>query len=286
MEITIAKKAGFCFGVNRAIEMARKVLNKKDRMVFSLGPIIHNPDFITELESEGLKVVNSIEEIEVDNGYFIIRSHGTTPDVIQKAKQKGLEIIDTTCPFVKKAQEAARDFFGRGFEVVIFGDKEHAEVIGINAHAKNNAKIIRREDDLKIVDFLKPIGILSQTTQKNDDFNKIVNEIKLRAEKEVIVEKTICLDSTDKKEEIARLAKENDIVIIIGGKISNNTKKLAEVGRLSNQNTYHVENDNDLQEEWFFKKNSVLIGAGASTPQEHIEAVIEKIKSFDKQHNN
>ncbi len=280
MKITIAKKAGFCFGVNRAIKMVRKVLAVKDKPVFSLGLIIHNPDFIAELESEGLKVIDLIEEIDVDDGYFIIRSHGTTPEIIEEAKIKGLDIVDTTCPFVKKAQEVARNFFEGGFEVVIFGDKEHAEVIGINAHTKNNAKIIRNNNDLEKVDFSRPIGVLSQTTQKNDNFNEIVEAIKSRAEKEVIIENTICLDSTDKKEEISELAKENDVVIIVGGKISNNTKKLAEVGRASNLDTYHVENSKELLSEWFFDKKSVLIGAGASTPQKHIDDVVEKINSI------
>lgn len=280
MKITIAKKAGFCFGVNRAVEMARKVLAKKDKPVFSLGPIIHNPDFIAELEREGLKVVESIDEITVDGGYFIIRSHGTTPEIIEEARRRGFEIVDTTCPFVKKAQEAARNFFEKGFEVVIFGDKEHAEVVGINAHAKNSAKIIQEENDLGIIDFSKSIGFLSQTTQKNENFNKVIDAIRARATGEVIVEKTICLDSTDKKEEISELAKENDVVIIVGGKISNNTKKLAEVGKISNPNTYHVENADEIQDKWFLGKSSVLIGAGASTPREHIDAVISRIKQI------
>jgi 4-hydroxy-3-methylbut-2-enyl diphosphate reductase len=280
MKIVIAKKAGFCFGVNRAVMMARKVLAVRDKPVFSLGLIIHNPDFIAELESEGLKVINSVEEIDVKDGYFIIRSHGTTPEIIEEAKRKGLEIVDTTCPFVKKAQEAAQNFFEGGFEVVIFGDGDHAEVIGINAHAKNSAKIVLNDGDLEGVDFSRPIGVLSQTTQKNNNFNDIVNAINSRSEKEVIIENTICLDSTDKKEEISELAKENDVVVIVGGKISNNTKKLAEVGKVSNSNTYHVENSKELLSEWFFDKKSVLIGAGASTPQKHIDEVVEKIKNF------
>ncbi|MDA3815188.1 MAG: 4-hydroxy-3-methylbut-2-enyl diphosphate reductase [Patescibacteria group bacterium] len=277
MKITVAKKSGFCFGVNRAVEMARKGLGKNAKPVFSLGPIIHNPDFIAELEREGMKVIESIDEVNMDDGYFIIRSHGTTSEIIESAKRKGLEIINTTCPFVKKAQEVAREFFEKDFEVVIFGDKEHAEVVGINGYAKNQSKIVFTEKDLEKIDFSRPIGVLSQTTQKNENFNKIVSLIKLRAEKEVIIENTICLDSTNKKEEISELARKNDLVIVIGGKNSNNTKKLAEVGKNSNENTYHIENPEELQRDWFMGRESVLIGAGASTPRKHIEEVVKTI---------
>jgi (E)-4-hydroxy-3-methyl-but-2-enyl pyrophosphate reductase len=278
IKITIAKTAGFCFGVRRAIEMTEKALAKNKAKVFSLGPIIHNSQIMKLLENKGLKIVDGPKKIS-NGSVFIIRSHGIAPEIIKEIENKGAIILDATCPFVKKAQNAAIDFYKKNRTVIICGDPKHAEVIGIKGYAKNKAIVIQNEKEAKKIQKIDKIGILSQTTQEPDLFKNIV-KILAKKNKDIEIVNTICLDSSNKKEEVKKLAKTANIMIIVGGKNSNNTKKLAETSLAAGTATYHIETAKEIKKAWLKKVKTVGISAGASTPLFLIEEVEKRLKSL------
>lgn len=275
-KIIIAKKAGFCFGVRRAIEIAEKALKKKNGQIFCLGEIIHNPLVVGRLERKGLEIIQDIKKTKKGDS-LIIRSHGVAPEVIKDAKGKGLKIIDATCPFVSHAQNIIADFHKRGLQVVIFGDPKHSEVIGLNANAEDKALVVEKKKDLKKIKKNSRVAFVSQTTQKIEEFKKIAEIFKKQCENLEVIN-TICLDSFNKKEEVKKIAAEVDIMIIIGGKNSNNTKKLAEISQKLGSKTYHIENSTELKKEWFKNAQKIGIAAGASTPDDSIKEVVERIR--------
>lgn len=277
-EIKVAPHAGFCFGVKRAVDMAEKILKESKEKVYSCGPLIHNPQVIEELCSKGFCVVETPEEVP-EKAIFIIRSHGVTPDLVEKIQKKGVKIIDATCPFVKKAQKIASDFYQKGWQIVICGDPYHAEVIGINAQTKNTALIFDSAEKIGEISENKRVGLLSQTTQKLS-FLKEVAEKLLEKTKSLMIENTICLDSSTKQAEAVALAKKVDLMIIVGGKNSSNTTKLAQLSQATGTKTFHIEKTDELKKEWFLKVKKVGLTAGASTPQKAIDEVIKVIKKM------
>lgn len=277
-EILIAPHAGFCFGVKRAVEMAEKILAESKKPVFSCGPLIHNPQVIEELAQKGFCVVEKPEEVPI-SATFIIRSHGVTPELVEKIRKKKAKIIDATCPFVKKAQKIAADFHKKGWQVVICGDPLHAEVIGINAQTKNTALIFEDAEKIKEIKLDKKIGVLCQTTQKLLLLKKVVEKL-LKKNKSLVVENTICLDSSTKQEEAVQLAKKVDLMIVIGGKNSSNTTKLAQLSQATGTRTFHIETEKELKKEWLENVQKIGLTAGASTPQKAIEKATERIKAL------
>jgi 4-hydroxy-3-methylbut-2-enyl diphosphate reductase len=279
-KIIIAKHAGFCFGVRRAMEMAENILKKngKKHKVYSIGPIIHNPQAVARLKKMGFRVVDNSRQVKAGS-IFIIRSHGISPQIIDEIKKKKVKIVDATCPFVKKAQLTVERFQKEGRKAIIYGDPFHAEVIGINGHVQNDALVIENEKTAKKIKTIKMAGILSQTTLKADSFEKIVRIIAGKCQ-DLEVINTICFDSSTKKKEVKELAKKVDIMIVIGGKQSNNTKKLAEVSKATGTKTYHIETAKELKKDWFKNKKKIGIAAGASTPDWIIKEVIDRIKSY------
>lgn len=278
MDIKIAKNAGFCFGVKRAVGILEKALEKGQK-VYCLGSLIHNRQVIEKLEQKGLATVEDISEIPA-GGIFIIRSHGVAPQIIEKIKNKGVKILDATCPFVRHAQMTAEKFHKDGYDVVICGDPNHAEVIGINGWTDNTAKIIYNAKDAKNLKFEKPAGVLSQTTQKNELLKNTVLALLENGVKKIAVENTICLDSSTKQAEVSALAKEVDLMIVIGGKNSSNTGKLAQLSEAQKIPTYHIETASELQKEWFKNAKKVGIAAGASTAQFLIDEVVLRITNW------
>ncbi len=281
-EIIIAEHAGFCFGVRRAVGIVEKSLEERDVAVYSIGSLVHNDQVIEMLGKKGLKTVQSVDDIP-KGGLLIIRSHGAPIGIINEAKSKGIEIIDATCPFVKKARMVAEDFYKKEYDVVICGDINHAEIIGINSLIDNSGKIINNVAELEGISFKKKaVGILSQTTYKISLLKETINTLLDNGVKHLIVENTICLDSTTKQKEIGVLAKKVDTMIVIGGKSSSNTNKLAEISRASGAKTYHIETAAELEAEWLNEGKIIGIAAGASTAQFLIDEVIEKIKNLIK----
>ncbi|MEW6410242.1 MAG: 4-hydroxy-3-methylbut-2-enyl diphosphate reductase [Nitrospirota bacterium] len=279
MNIFITKNAGFCFGVKRAINIAFKAAAEDKNGTYTLGPIIHNPQVVQKLADEGVKEIEDINQGNIRS--IIIRSHGVRPEVYSDIKTKGYRIIDATCPFVKNAQRHADILKKEGYQVIIIGDKEHPEVKSILGYAGSKAIVVGSVEALQSVKLRKKVGIVAQTTQHYGNVVSIVREC-LKTVRELRVFNTIC-DSTHVRQEATKeLAKKVDVMIVVGGRCSANTGRLAEIAREIGTETYHIEVPDELREEWFDGIENVGVTGGASTPDWAINAVIERIKEINK----
>lgn len=274
MEIELAKSYGFCFGVKRAIKQAERT---KDAA--TIGPLIHNNDEIKRLKDDfNVNTLSDITELS-DEKKAIIRTHGITKQDLEVLKNSGRKIIDATCPFVKKPQEIVEKMSQEGYEIVIFGDSNHPEVKGVRSYATTNNYVVLDESELFNIKLKSKVALISQTTKKVEKFIEIANYLMQRV-KEVRVFNTIC-DATFKNQEaIKTLAIKSDVIIIVGGKNSSNTKQLFLIAKEHCTDSYLIENENELDYKWFLGKKKCGISAGASTPNWIIDKVVEKIKNF------
>lgn len=280
MKIIIADHAGFCFGVKRAVEMAEDVLhNEKDKPIYSLGPLIHNPQMVEKLGKKGLKAINNIGDLEDEK--LVIRSHGVSLEVIEDAKDRNIELIDTTCPYVKAVHNRVNKFRAENYTIIIIGDKEHPEVVGINGWCNNEGIIINTKDEAINLPQFEKLCIVSQTTNKKETFDIIVDELKNKADK-VEIFNTICSATNLRQESAKTLAKKVDAMIVIGGYHSANTNKLAEISRKKCKNVYHIEKIEDLPLQEVSKFNTIGITAGASTPDWIIKEVVNTMENLNK----
>lgn len=277
MEVILADKAGFCFGVQRAINTAFKASGKG--RVYCLGPLIHNPQEVARLREAGVETVDDFSSLAAGDS-LIIRSHGVPPAVLARARQQGLTIIDLTCPFVAKAQQHAETLKKEGYQVVVVGEKKHPEVQSILGYAGENAVVVETPDDVDMTKRWGRTGVVAQTTQSYGNFSEIVLRL-LRLSNELKVFNTIC-SSTKERQEAARvLASRVDVMIIVGGRNSANTTRLVSLCRESGKPAYHVEVVDEIRAEWLQDAKSVGVTAGASTPGWVIEAVIARLRSGD-----
>jgi small subunit ribosomal protein S1 len=274
MEIILAKTAGFCFGVKRALELVDQALADTGTPIYSLGPLIHNPAVVAELETRGLKPVETLRGIGA--GRVVIRSHGVGPSVIAMAQAQHLTLIDATCPFVKNVQELALTLDREGYQVVIVGEREHAEVKGVLDAVKGAAIVIEDPDEVDRELVAPKVGIVSQTTQESAAFNRVVGAIVPYA-KECRIFNTICLATARRQQEAAELSRQVERMIVVGGKNSANTRHLAQICRSGGTLTYQVEDAAELQTGWFAGVSRIGVTAGASTPDAQIFSVVEKI---------
>lgn len=280
--IKLAKFAGFCYGVKRAVETAKKLKEENPtKEVCILGELIHNTDVINELEDLGIKTIYEIPE--KGNGICIVRSHGEAPEVFEKLKNVGFEVIDLTCPDVKKVQQRAIELAKNDYFVVIVGKSNHPEVIAIKANAdlySNKVVVATSVEELEAYEVEikshKKVGVVVQTTQMLSSLNLIVNYLNSIA-KEVLIYNTICQSTAMRQKEAKELAKESDLMIVVGSKKSANTTHLAEILKNCTK-TVHIENDTEFEKDLLNGVNSIGITAGASTPQKIIDKVIENIK--------
>jgi len=284
--IQLAKFAGFCYGVKRAVETAKKLrLENPDKNIYVLGELIHNTDVIRELDELGIKTIYEIPE-KVENSVCVVRSHGEAPQVFKKLEKAGFEIVDMTCLDVKKVQQRAIELAKNNYYVVIVGKANHPEVIAIKANAEQHSnKVIVATTPDEILPYKKEIkehskvGVVVQTTQMLSTLNEVVKYLNSIA-KEVLVHNTICQSTAMRQSEAKEMAKISDLMIVVGSKKSANTTHLAEI--LNNiTKTIHIENDSELEglEDLIKISKEIGITAGASTPQNIINNVIEKIKS-------
>jgi len=268
MKVICAENMGFCFGVNRAIGMVLKEKN-----AYSLGQLIHNPQVVELLEKKGVKVVNSVDEA---NKTLVITAHGTLKSNIEKAKERGLRIIDTTCPLVRRVHELVKKFGNKGYKIILLGDKDHPEVKGIVSNT-GSAVVIKSPEEAKSLRFNKAC-VLSQTTQSTDNFNNVVNVLKKNIS-DLKVFNTIC-DATKKRQDSAiELAKKVDFMIVVGGYNSANTKMLSQICSEIVE-TKHIGKADELDEEWLKNKKTVGFTAGASTPSWIIKDIRIKIEAI------
>jgi len=275
MEILIAKHSGFCEGVERAYGIAL-VQTKAGKPVFMLGNLVHNTQVIEKFKALGVKTVKSVSEIPADKkGILLISAHGVAPNIYKEAKKKDLEIIDTTCPWVKKAQRIAKELAEAHKKVIIIGDKGHAEVRGLLGWSGNAAVVIEDENDLKKLD-LSPqdkIGVLAQTTQSKEHFNNIVSALKNKvADLEEF--DTICGATSKRQNAAVELARKVNLVLVIGDKMSANTKRLTELCTKTKTETHQIQTASELKKDWLKGKDKIGITAGASTPDWVIAEVI------------
>jgi 4-hydroxy-3-methylbut-2-en-1-yl diphosphate reductase len=277
MKVLVAQKCGFCLGVKNAISMAHETL-KERKTVYSLGPVIHNADVVQQLAKDGLKTVETVEQIP--SGTVLIRSHGATTDEIEKIKQKGLDIVDATCVLVKRVQKIAKQLHDDGYKVVIIGDKNHPEVQAVVGHAPDIV-VVADESDLSKLPENKKLGIICQTTQSPGHFGEMVGLIAKRGFFELKVVNTLCKEAISRQESAVELCKRVDIMFVLGGLHSANTRKLAELCKKYNSQTFHLQNWNELDKTILSGKTVVGVTAGASTPDQIIEEFVENLRAFD-----
>ncbi len=276
MDIKVAEHAGTCFGVSNAISIAFEAA-KREKRIFILGQLVHNPYVVFELENLGVSIVSDVSDLrEGDN--LIIRAHGEPKHVYHHCRKNGINIIDCTCPFVKRTQDLASELEGKGYQVVLVGDPDHPEVRGITAQAKNSIVVSKPEDIFNKIKKHQKVGILSQTTQKMQNFKDIVSSI-LDYQKEVKVHNTICNATSSRQGAALKLCREVDTMVVIGGKNSANTKRLYEICS-EKVSTHWISGRDELNMDWFNNATRVGITAGASTPRAVINEVVTRIKGL------
>lgn len=284
MEIIRAENAGFCFGVKRAINLAFEAAAKSKKNVYSLGPLIHNPQTVDLLTRKGVYVVTDLE-IPRPGDTLIIRSHGTTPEILDEAKKRDLNIVDATCPFVIKAQKVAQQLSLEGYQVVIVGEGDHPEVIGLKGFAGKDSWVLENAEDAKLLPNKPRIGIIAQTTQSFENYRGVISLL-LEKSYELKAFNTICNATNERQEAAINLAKRANIMIVIGGHNSANTNRLAFLCSQSGVPTHHIETIVELSPSWFDGMEVVGITAGASTPDWVIEEVISRLSSLGLERKN
>ena len=279
MTITLADSAGFCFGVKRAVDTVYHLLEDKEKKVYTLGPIIHNEQVVQDLNANGVGVVCNPEEIsgEDDNATLVIRSHGVSQDVIRRIKEKGLCYEDATCPFVKKIHQTVEEYSAKSYRIIIIGSKDHPEVQGILGWTNGRGTVIEtaeEAEDFSLADPQEKICIVSQTTFNYKKFQELV-EIFSEKGYDIIAVNTICNATSTRQKEAEELAARSDAMIIIGGKHSSNSRKLYEICKNQCENTFFIQTADDLEGISFDSFASLGITAGASTPNNIIQEVLE-----------
>ena len=280
MKVTTAKTAGFCFGVRRAVETVYEQVNMGRQPVYTYGPIIHNEQVVEDLESRGVRVIHSEEELgRLKEGVVVIRSHGVPRSVYQLTKKQGLVLVDATCPFVKKIHKIVDRESRGGKQIVIIGNDSHPEVEGIKGWCASPAAVIGNEQDAEnfFVNSQARLCIVSQTTFNYNKFQDLVEILaKKRYDRSVL--NTICSATEERQREAAMLAAQVDAMIVIGGKNSSNTQKLYEICKNECKNTYYIQTLVDLETKPFQSISHVGITAGASTPNNIIEEVQKHVR--------
>ena len=274
MKIELAESYGFCFGVKRAIKIA-----EENKNAATYGPLIHNSKEIARLDSDyKVGLVDDFKTFQPGDK-AIVRTHGIVKDELKALKESGVDVVDATCPFVTKPQEIAQDMSEAGYSVVIFGDEKHPEIKGVKSYATHGAIVVTEVEELENLKLHERVALIAQTTRKVEDYMKIANYLIPRY-KEVRVFNTICNATFENQDAARKLSKRADIMIIIGGKNSSNTKQLFNIAYENCKHSYHIEDESELKREWFENKSLCGISAGASTPDWIIQNVVDAIEKM------
>lgn len=276
MEVRVAEKFGFCAGVKNAIKMAQETLREHGK-IYSLGPIIHNNDVVAQLAEQGLCTVDSIDQIE--KGTVLIRSHGATREQLEKLRQKKLGIVDATCVLVKRLQKISSELRGEGYEVVIIGDRNHPEVKAV-VGSTEGVFVVGKEEDVANLPVNSKLGIICQTTQSPEHFSRLLAAIAASSFVELKVINTLCLEARRRQESAVELCRQVDIMFVLGGLHSANTKKLAELCKKYNNDTFHLQNWSELDTNALSGKMVAGVTAGASTPDWVIEEFVRRLREY------
>jgi 4-hydroxy-3-methylbut-2-enyl diphosphate reductase len=272
VEIVVARYAGYCYGVERALRITHEALEGAPPPVATLGPIIHNPTVVASLGEQGVGVVDDVEQ--AGEGTLIVRTHGVGPDVQRRARERDLHVVDATCPFVAVAQRKAAALQSAGYAVVILGERDHPEVAGLEGFAGEEAAVVEDASGLPLEELRgRRVGLVVQTTQTRDNLARVAAALAPVA-RELLVFNTIC-DATEKRQNAAcDLAAEVDVVLVVGGRNSANTARLAQLCRAAQARTHHIEAASEIQADWLTGARRVGVTAGASTPDAEIEATV------------
>ncbi|NMB00514.1 MAG: bifunctional 4-hydroxy-3-methylbut-2-enyl diphosphate reductase/30S ribosomal protein S1 [Firmicutes bacterium] len=282
MEIVLADAAGFCFGVKRALDLTTKTLSEVDSAtpIHTLGPLIHNPQVVAQLKAQGVGVME--QPGEVGSGVVIVRSHGVAPKVMEELDELGYEVVDATCPFVQRAMRWAKQLKDEGYQVIIVGDRFHPEVQAILGYAGETAQVVSTPQEIQELPIASRVGIIAQTTQSVSNFKACVNELIGKVE-DLKAFDTICTATEQRQTSAYELAAKVDVMVVIGGRNSANTKRLAELCQEQGTVTYHIETPEELQSQWFEGVQRVGVTAGASTRDWLIEGVLTRMSEFNEE---
>lgn len=283
MEIVLAESLGFCMGVKRAVDLAYRALDKAEgQPVVTLGPLIHNAQEIDRLQRDGIGVTE-VDAIPA-SGTVVIRAHGVTPQAFDQLKSRGLRIMDGTCPYVHYSQRRASELYREGYTIVIAGDRQHPEIVGILGHINNDAYAVKTVEEAEALPQLERIGTIAQTTISPKKYNAIIEVLKTKAP-EVKVCETICDATTENQGAIRALAGEVELLYVIGGRHSANSNKLVETAREQCSRTLLIETPDEINPADLRDVRTVGVSAGASTPDWMIQRVVERLRELDRQVN-
>ena len=277
IDIEVARYAGVCYGVERALGMAEKAADGARKPVNTLGPLIHNPLVVNDLKSIGVGTASNVSEVE--EGTLIIRAHGVVPSVVEEARTRGLDVLDATCPYVKKVHNAAERLVREGYQLIVVGESGHPEVEGIMGHAGDDAHVVSVPGDLDAIDLSRKVGVVVQTTQTPGALADVVAELSKRT-MDLRVINTICSATQERQDSAAELAHRVDAMIVVGGKNSGNTRRLAEICTAACPKTHHIEDASEIEPAWFDGASHIGVTAGASTPASHIERALVRMRSL------
>ena len=275
--VEVAGSAGVCYGVERALRLAYEAAESAPGPVHTLGALIHNPLVVSDLAARGVFAVDT--PAEAPAGTLVMRAHGVAPAVEDEARGLGLQLVDATCPFVKKAQHAAGKLAEEGYQVLVVGEKGHPEVLGILGHAGQGARVIGSAEDLAEVALERRVGLVVQTTQTGAALSDIVSALAPQVA-ELKVMNTICTATQERQRAAAELAGRADAMVIVGGRNSGNTRRLVQVCAAACRNVHHIEDASELDARWFPGAGLIGVTAGASTPTEHIERTVARIHAL------
>ncbi|MBN2409283.1 MAG: 4-hydroxy-3-methylbut-2-enyl diphosphate reductase [Candidatus Aminicenantes bacterium] len=276
MEIIIARNTGLCYGVKRALQIARSTRRRKTGRVLTLGEIIHNPKVILDLQKIGIQAVESADAVAGET--VIIRSHGVAPEVYRALKERGVEIVDATCPIVKEIQKLVAGLAKRGEEIIIVGHREHPEIKGLIGCSRRRAQIIENEDRARRLPVRDKRAVLAQSTQDLNLFGRVVAAL-LEKTKELSVFNTICRSTQTRQKATSELASRVDIMFIVGGKNSSNTSRLFQAAKRVLANTHFIESADQIKPRLLKGAKRIGISGGASTPAESIEEAAARIRA-------
>jgi len=283
MTVRVASTAGFCFGVQRAVDKVYQLINEGKKPIYTLGPIIHNEEVVRDLEQKGVRTISEEDLSGLEEGLVVIRSHGVGPETYRKIEEAGLVCADVTCPFVRKIHRLVKEESGKGRYILIIGDPAHAEVQGICGWCSGPYSVIRSAEEAEAfcVPDGMPVSVVAQTTFNFNKFKDIVEILREKSyDNDVLnfpdiynILNTICNATQERQAEARQIAAEADTMIVIGGRHSSNTQKLFEICKQECANTYYIQTPVDLDSDMFQRSSYVGITAGASTPKKIIEEV-------------
>jgi 4-hydroxy-3-methylbut-2-enyl diphosphate reductase len=275
MEIIIAKNAGLCYGVQRALTLARKVRKSSEGRVLTFGDLIHNPQVIDDLKRQGIESADALGRL--DRGTVIIRSHGVSPDVYEKMKSKNISIVDATCPIVRRIQKLVARLARGGAEIVIVGNRRHPEIQGLLGYSRGKARVVENETQARALPFRKRRAVLAQSTQDLELFERVAARL-VDKTATLTVYNTICSSAQTRQKATAKLAGRVDTLFIVGGRNSSNTNKLYEISKRVLPNTHFIETAAEITAAMLARSRRVGISGGASTPPEAIHQTVDTVK--------